>query len=196
MLLIAVLGCNTVCPPSPKEKIYSDYQSYMEEALQYCKSRNLNTSFFFLADLSVHSGIKRLYLCDFSEKKIAERYMVSHGCGSHFWKMDNSRENAEISNEPESHCSSVGKYIIGNKGVSEWGIKINYQLAGMDKTNSNASKRNIVLHSWNAVPENEVYPDGVPEGWGCPAVSNHSLKKMIKNIESEEKRTLLWLIRS
>ncbi len=121
--------------------------------------------------------------------------MVSHGCGSHFWKMDFTKENPKISNEPESHCSSVGKYIIGNKGVSEWGIKVNYHLAGMDKTNSNASKRNVVLHSWNAVPENEVYPDGTPEGWGCPAVSNHSLKKMIKNIESEEKRTLLWVIK-
>ena len=178
-----------------KDKNYSDYKEYANKAFEYCKKNNLNTSYFFLADLSVHSGKKRLYVCDYSEQKITERFMVSHGCGSIFWSRDYSKENAKISNEKDSHCSSVGKYIIGEKGVSNWGIKVNYQLLGMDQTNSNASKREIVLHSWNAIPNNEVYPDGTPEGWGCPAVSNNSLREISDKITHSDKRILLWIIK-
>ena len=178
-----------------KDKNYSDYKAYTLSAFEYCKKNNLNDDYFFLIDLSVHSGKKRFYVCDFSKENITDRYMVSHGCGSLFWSKDYSKENAEISNEAESHCSSVGKYVIGKKGVSNWGIKVNYQLLGMDKTNSNASKRSIVLHSWNDIKDFEVYPDGVPEGWGCPAVSNQSMKEIIKKIDASPKRTLLWIVK-
>ena len=179
----------------PEDKTFSDYTKYHEDAIKYCKSNKLNTSFYFLIDLSVHSGIKRFYLCDFSKQKITDRYMVSHGCGSFFWSWDLSKSNANISNEKDSHCSSIGKYVIGKRGVSKWGIKINYLLHGMDSSNSNALKRNIVLHSWNDVSEKEIFPDGTPEGWGCPAVSNASLKIISNKIDSSEKAVLLWVIK-
>jgi hypothetical protein len=198
--IVVVLLLHFLLKPKPiikpiKDKNYADYTVYTKKAFEYCKKNNLNESYYFLVDLSVHSGKKRFYVCDFLKEKITDRYMVSHGCGSIFWSRDFSKENAEISNEVDSHCSSIGKYIIGKKGVSNWGIKVNYQLSGMDKTNSNASKRAIVLHSWNAINENEVYPDGVPEGWGCPAVSNNSLKEIIKKIDASPKRILLWIIK-
>ena len=186
-------------PKSVEEKIkvknYTDYTVYTNKAMEYCQKNNLNDKYFFLVDLSIHSGKKRFYVCDFTKEKITDRYMVSHGCGSIFWSRDWTKENAEISNEIESYCSSVGKYIIGKKGVSRFGIKINYLLYGMDKTNSNACKRSIVLHSWNAIKDDEVYPDGIAEGQGCPAVSNNSFKEIIKKIESSQKRTLLWIIK-
>lgn len=198
--IVVVLSLYYLIKPRPivhpiKDKNYSDYIAYTASAFEYCKKNNLNESYFFLIDLSVHSGKKRFYVCDFSKEKITDRYMVSHGCGLLFWSKDYSKENAEISNESDSHCSSVGKYIIGKKGVSSWGIKVNYQLSGMDKTNSNASKRSIVLHSWNAIKDDEVYPDGIAEGWGCPAVSNNSMKEIMKKIDSSPKRTLLWIIK-
>jgi hypothetical protein len=197
---VVVLSLSFLLKPKPivritKDKNFTDYSEYTNKALAYCQKNNLNDTYFFLVDLSVHSGKKRFYVCDFSTQKITDRYMVSHGCGAVFWSKDYSKENAEISNEANSHCSSVGKYIIGKRGVSSWGIKVNYQLYGMDKTNSNASKRSIVLHSWNAIKDDEVYPDGAPEGWGCPSVSNNSMKEIIKKIESSQKRTLLWIIK-
>jgi len=179
----------------PVDNTYSDYSKYHKEALEYCKSRKLNTSIYFLIDLSVHSGIKRFYLCDFSKQKITDSYMVSHGCGSFFWSWDLSKNNANISNEKDSHCSSTGKYVIGKRGVSSWGIKINYLLHGMDSSNSNALKRNIVLHSWDAISDEEIFPDGTPEGWGCPAVSNESLKRISAIIDSSKKPVLLWVIK-
>ena len=179
----------------PVVKTYSDYNNYHQEAIKYCKSKKLDTSFYFLIDLSIHSGSKRFYLCDFSKQKFTDKYIVSHGCGSSFWSWDLSKTNAKISNENDSHCSSIGKYIIGKRGLSQWGIKINYLLHGMDSSNSNALKRNIVLHSWNAVSEKETFPDGTPEGWGCPAVSNESLKRISAKIDTSKKPILLWVIK-
>jgi len=112
-----------------------------------------------------------------------------------FWSFDLSKTNAKISNEKDSHCSSTGKYIVGKRGISQWGIKINYLLHGMDSSNSNALKRNIVLHSWDAISEEEMFPNGTPEGWGCPAVSNTSLKRISAIIDFSKKPVLLWVIK-
>lgn len=200
-LIVAILCvvCNAKCFQKkdipPGDKTFSDYTKYHEEALKYCKSNKLNSSFYFLIDLSIHSGIKRFYLCDFSKQKITEKFMVSHGCGSFFWSLDLSKSDPKISNEKDSHCSSTGKYIVGKRGISQWGIKINYLLHGMDSSNSNALKRNIVLHSWDAISEEEMFPNGTPEGWGCPAVSNISLKRISAIIDSSKKPVLLWVIK-
>jgi hypothetical protein len=75
------------------------------------------------------------------------------------------------------------------------GIKVNYLLQGKEKTNSNAVNRAIVLHSWEAISNDEIYPEGAPEGWGCPAVSNESMKE-IDEILKRNKNLLMWIIKS
>ena len=172
-----------------------DYNHYFQEAKQYCKNNNLNQEKFILIDLGVHSGLKRFFVYDFQQKKILKSYIVSHGCGDNPWGKTSSKENAPVSNEFDSHSSSLGKYVIADRGVSQWGIKVNYLLKGKEKTNSNAVKRAIVLHSWEAVPDEEVYPEGTPEGWGCPAVSNESMKE-IDEILKQNKNVLMWIIKS
>jgi len=172
-----------------------DYTSYFNEAQQYCDENNLNQKLFFLIDLGIHSGLKRFFIYDLKNKKLLQSFLVSHGCGNSAWGATYTKENAEISNQVDSHCSSIGKYIVLNRGVSQWGIKVNYLLDGKDETNSNAMKRAIVLHSWEEVPDNEVYPYGTPEGWGCPAVSNESMI-VIDSILQKNKKVLFWIIKS
>lgn len=187
LLTILFLSCQK---ETPRLEIKSkDYASYIKEAKAYCKKYNLNQSKFILIDLDLHSGLKRFFVYDFKKENITKSYMVSHGCGDHMWSWTSSKEKAPISNEPDSHCSSIGKYVISSRGVSQWGIKVNYLLIGKDKTNSNAVKRAIVLHSW----EKKVYPKGTPEGWGCPAVSNESMKE-IDVLLKENKNMLMWVI--
>ena len=172
-----------------------DYTTYYKEANEYCKNNNLNQNQFILIDLGVHSGLKRFFVYDFHKDKVSKSYMVSHGCGDNNWSGTSSKENAPLSNEFDSHCSSLGKYVVLDRGVSQWGIKVNYILQGKDKTNSNARKRAIVLHSWEAISTDEVYPEGTPEGWGCPAVSNESMKE-IDEILKQNKKVLMWIIKS
>jgi hypothetical protein len=171
-----------------------DYTLYYKEAQQYCKRNNLNQNKFFLIDLSIHSGLKRFFVYDFKENKIIKSYIVSHGCGDNNWGATMSKENAPISNEFDSHCSSTGKFVILDRGVSQWGIKVNYILQGKDKTNSHARSRSIVLHSWDAISSTEVYPKGTPEGWGCPAVSNDSMKEIDEMLKQNNK-VLMWIIK-
>ncbi|MCI9843187.1 murein L,D-transpeptidase catalytic domain-containing protein [Flavobacterium pectinovorum] len=178
-----------------KPRVEINYDNYYKEAQQYCKANNLNQDKFILIDLGVHSGLKRFFIYDFKDKKISKSYMVSHGCGANEWGRTSSKKDALISNEFDSHCSSLGKYVILDRGVSQWGIKVNYILKGKDKSNSNALKRSIVLHSWEAIPDEEVFPEGTPEGWGCPAVSNESMKE-IDELLKTNKKVLMWVIKS
>lgn len=172
-----------------------DYNKFYKEAQEYSKKNHLNLNKFILINLGLHSGLKRFFIYDFKKKKVVKSFMVSHGCGNNVWGQTYTKENASVSNEPDSHCSSLGKYVILKRGISQWGIKVNYLLQGKDKTNSNAINRAIVLHSWDEVPNNEVYPEGTPEGWGCPAVSNKSMEE-IDEVLKENKNILLWIIKS
>ncbi|MNQ61945.1 hypothetical protein D3C85_762700 [compost metagenome] len=186
----------SISSEKPRSEIKAlDYSEYFKEAKQYCKSNNLNQDKFILIDLGLHSGLKRFFVFDFKKNKVLNSYMVSHGCGDNQWGRTSSKEDVPVSNELDSHCSSIGKYVISDRGVSQWGIKVNYLLRGKEKTNSNAVNRAIVLHSWEAVSNDEVYPEGTPEGWGCPAVSNESMTEVDK-ILKQNKNVLMWIIKS
>lgn len=186
----------TISKVKPRNEIKEiDYSLYYKEAQQYCKKNNLNQEIFFLIDLGMHSGLKRFFIYDFKKNRVLKSFTVSHGCGDNKWGATVSKENAPISNEFDSHCSSTGKFVIMDRGVSEWGIKVNYILQGKEKSNSNAKNRAIVLHSWEAVSNNETYPEGTPEGWGCPAVSNESMKE-IDALLKQNKKVLMWIIKA
>jgi len=43
------------------------------------------------------------------------------------------------------------------------------------------------------VPDTELYPDGTPEGWGCPAVSNNQMKFIDELIKKSDTPLLLWI---
>lgn len=170
----------------------SSYYSKVLEAQNYCKINNFNLQFCILADMKRHSGLKRMFVFQFKDSSISHSFLVSHGCGNLPWGADLSKTKATFSNVPESHCSSLGKYKIGNRGVSQWGIRVKYLLHGLDKTNSNALKRFIVLHSWEAVSHKNTYPKGTPEGWGCPAVSNKSMQVLDSIMKASHKPVLFW----
>ena len=164
-----------------------------QKALSFCQSNSMNIDYCVLVDMSIHSGKKRLFLFDFKSNQVIDSALVSHGCGNNPWGSDDSKVNPTFSNINGSHQASLGKFKIGKRGYSNWGIHINYKLHGLDVTNSNAYKRLIVLHSWKEVGDQEVYPNGTPEGWGCPAVSNQFMTKLDKKLKVSDKPVLLWV---
>ena len=194
--LSILIACNpsTNKVVSAKEIPIEQYNLKITQAIDYCKRNHLNTDFFILIDLNRHSGLKRFYVWNFNQKQISESYLVSHGCGNAPWESDKTKENPKFSNIDKSHCSSIGKYIIGERGVSIYGIKIKYLLHGQDSTNCNATKRDIVFHSWDKVTDDEIYPNGTLEGWGCPAISNKAMLVLDKKIKASQKKILMWII--
>lgn len=164
-----------------------------KEALLFCKTKKFNTDFCLLIDMSLHSGVKRFIVWDFKKNKISNSFLVGHGCGNNPWNNDYSKDSPKFSNIDGSHCSSLGKYKIGKRAHSDWGVKVKYFLHGLESTNSNAYKRFIVFHSWEVVSDDDVYPNGTPEGWGCPTISNNSFKIIDPILKSSSKPVLMWI---
>lgn len=167
-------------------------KSKVEEAFEFSKVQNLDTGICIFINMSEHSGKKRMFLYDFAADTIIIAGLVSHGCGKSAWSEDETKNAPVFSNLHESHCSSLGKYKIGNRGWSNWGIHVNYKLHGLEETNSNAFDRQIVLHSWGAVTNEEIFPMGTSEGYGCPAVSNDVMKVLDKHLKTK-KNVLMWI---
>lgn len=164
-----------------------------EEAYVFCKSKKMNTDFCILIDMSLHSGLNRFIIWNFKEQKISNKYLVGHGCGGNSWSSDESKDNPQFSNEDGSHLSALGKYQLGERGRSDWGINVKYLMHGLEKTNNNALQRFIVFHSWDLMSDKEVYPKGSPEGWGCPTISNNAMKEIDSIIQNSEKPLLMWI---
>lgn len=190
-LLISLYSCKLKESNKNIEKIKPNLK--ITEALQFCTTNNMNTNFCILVDMGTHSGIERLVVWDFKKDSLLKVGLVSHGCGTKPWSSDFTKDSPKFSNVPESHLSSVGKYVIGNREWSNWGIHVKYWLKGLEETNNNAEKRVIVLHGWEKVEDKATYPDGTPEGWGCPAVSNNMMKFIDKQLKVAKKPVLLWI---
>ncbi|MES2591005.1 MAG: murein L,D-transpeptidase catalytic domain family protein [Bacteroidota bacterium] len=164
-----------------------------DEALMYCKANKLNTDFCILIDMSLHSGVNRFFVWDFEKDTIINRFVVGHGCCDKPWSSDLSKDNPTFSNKDGSHCSALGKYKLGDRGYSDWGINVKYLMHGLEPTNNNALARTIVFHSWDMVSDKEVYPDGTPEGWGCPTISNNNMLIIDPKLKSAQKPVLMWI---
>lgn len=186
-LLFGLISCMASSDNDVSDKS-KNYTAKHTEALAFCKKKQYCEDYYFLVDLSVHSGKKRFYVYDFKQKKITDRNLVTHGACDALENNDTKYEKAKFSNKNDSHCSSVGKYKVGKRDYSSWGINVKYWLDGLEDTNSNARDRVVVLHSWEAVANAEIYPQYTPLSWGCPAVSDALWKSWIQNCKRQVSR--------
>lgn len=194
LLAVILLGCNTIGSQPEIAVAKKDYRPFHNEARAYCKAQNFNEDYYFLIDLSVHSGKNRFFIYDFKTDKISDENLVTHGSCDQFEANDTKWEKAKFSNRNNSHCSSKGKYRIGNRDYSSWGIKVKYWLHGLETSNANAEARVVVLHSWDAVENEEIYPEYSPLSWGCPAVSDPFMGLLDAKLKLTRKPVLLWII--
>lgn len=192
-----LIGCNNpiqkkVATEKPAINIESA-RTKARQAFVFCKAQNFNIDFCILIDMSLHSGVKRFIVWDFKKDSVLNSFLVGHGCCENSWNNDFSKEKPKFSNTDGSHCSSLGKYKIGERAYSDWGVNIKYVLHGLESTNSNALKRFVVFHSWEVVSDEEIYPNGTPEGWGCPTISNKSFRIIDPLLKSSSKPVLMWI---
>lgn len=191
VMILSFLCCNNA---ENNVEASKDYSKIHTEALAFCQKEGFDENYYFLVDLSIHSGKSRFFIYDFKTKKVVDKNLVTHGSCDQFEENPTKWEKVRFDNRVDSHCSMKGKYKIGNRDYSSWGINVKYWLHGLEESNKNAVKRVVVLHSWNAVKNNEVYPKFAPLSWGCPAVSNEFMEKLDTRLQKSEKPVLLWIV--
>jgi hypothetical protein len=191
LLLFCFLCCNSTVK---KSEVSKNYTLIHNEAAAFCEEKSYNEDFYFLIDLSLHSGKNRFFVYDLKSNKIIDKNIVTHGSCDQFEDNPQKWEKAKFDSRIDSHCSMKGKYKIGKRDYSSWGINVKYWLHGLEKSNETAVKRVVVLHSWNAVANKEIYPKNAPLSWGCPAVSDQFMKKLDEMLQKSDKPVLLWIV--
>jgi hypothetical protein len=148
--------------------------------------RKYNTKIAFLVDMKIKSGKNRFFVYDLQNNKILDQGLVAHGCGSE----TGIKGDLKFSNEPNSNCTSLGRYSVEKSYVGIFGKA--FRLNGLDETNSNALKRSIVLHQYSAVPyeEQDYY---IAKSHGCPMVNEVFFKRLEKVIESSDSKIILYV---
>lgn len=169
-----------------KARFYGRLRQRAASLLQYARAHQYNTHWGFCVDMAESSGRNRFHVIDFSGDSVWASGLVTHGSGS-----DRPGGRLYFSNQPNSHCTSLGRYAIGLSYQGDFGLA--YKLKGLDSTNSKAMERFVVLHAHDCVPEREVYPSDICLSFGCPTVSPAFLQKIKPILASSQQPVLLWI---
>lgn len=174
---------NSSLKPS-EGKVHAKMQVKANGLKAYALQNGFNTYRCFMIDMSVPSGRQRFFIYNFTTGRVDKAGLVTHGEGS-------IAVGGELyfSNIPGSNCTSLGKYKIGSAYHGRFGLA--YKLHGLDKTNSKAFERFVVLHGHSCVPASEVYPLTICPSLGCPTVAPIFLKKLAGYIDASGKPILL-----
>ncbi len=162
------------------DKQLSEVKKYISNNPEF----NNETAFFI--DMKIHSGKNRFFIYDLKSNKLIDEGLVAHGLGS-----ETETQNVlKFSNTNNSLCTSLGKYSIGNWYVGKFGKA--YKLFGLDKTNSNAFVRNIVLHKYYDVPYYEQEKK-ICNSLGCPMVNEKFYGRIEKIIDASKTKIILTI---
>lgn len=155
------------------EKAYKGYLN-LRNAGKLSKSKEILT----VVDFAQSSTKKRMWVLDLKTKKVLINDYVAHGQGS------GSEYATVFSNTQDSHQSSIGFYVTGEIYTGEHGASL--RLHGMDNGyNSAAYDRAIVIHGADYVWTDMIQSQHrLGRSWGCPAVSNQVVKKLINVVHS------------
>ncbi|MET0462394.1 MAG: murein L,D-transpeptidase catalytic domain-containing protein [Chitinophagaceae bacterium] len=148
-------------------------------------SKGYSAEYALMINLGMRSGKRRFFIIDLKNKKILQAGLVAHGKGKEHFTL-----NRTYSNKNGSSCSSLGLYKIGSSYSGSFGKS--FRLIGLEKTNSNALSRSIVLHSMGCIPDEESdYP--ICQSEGCPSVSPTFLQVLSQVINASKEPILLWM---
>jgi hypothetical protein len=168
---------------SSKEKL----QNQINEVKRFVNSDSkYNTEIGFFIDMRIASGKNRFFIYDLKNNKLLDKGLVGHGSGSE----TGVPGKLKFSNTDNSLCTSLGKYSIGYSYQGTFGKA--YKLYGLDKTNSNAFDRNVVLHKYSKVPFEEQETD-ICNSYGCPMVNERFFGGIEKIIDNSKKKIILTI---
>ena len=152
----------------------------------YAIQNDMSTDYCFLVDMSLPSGRNRFFIYDLKKNTVINSGLVSHGsCNETFLA------RPKFSNESKSGCSSLGKFKVAEFYTGKYGKW--FRLYGLDNCNSNAYKRAVVIHGYDCVPDEEIYPRVLCNSLGCVMVSYKFFDNISRLIRKSEKPIVLWI---
>lgn len=143
-----------------------------------------NSRYLTLVDFSFNKYYKRLFVLNMDDTVLEINSVASHGKNSEF------KENIKpkyFSNDFGSLKSSLGFYITGNQYERiRNGDNLSMCLFGLDsRYNSNACKRNIIMHYGFSLGKKQEYVTETKAGnaWGCVALPKTINTQIIQKIK-------------
>ena len=153
-----------------------DLDKRIVELNSYCRTKGYNTDYGILVDYGKHSFKKRFFIVDLNTGDIVMKCLCGHGRGG-----ESTIMKGDFSNVPGSYCSSLGHYRIGRERKMYKLPAMAFELDGLDKTNSNARSRSILLHKSFS-----------PMSLGCVTVPLSRYNKVAELIHSQSGDVILW----
>jgi hypothetical protein len=187
LLLLVSLNCNLTKKESIAEvKFEQRLEKEIKKIKEFIVQKPIyNSEIGFFVDMKIHSGQHRFFVYDYQTNKVIDKGLVAHGSGS-----ETGTTALNFSNIPNSSATSLGKYAIGTSYNGQFGKA--YKLYGLDKTNSKAFERFIVLHKYSQVPYEEQ-TDAICNSLGCPMVNAIFYSRLEKIIDASKKPILLTI---
>jgi len=182
ILLFLMFSCDSKSQDTVKQSISVDK---IEHVKNFIKGKKYNQELAIFINFRIPSNKFRFFIYDLKNNKILEKAIVAHGSGS----VVKGTNELTFSNTENSYQSSLGKYEIGSSYIGKFGKA--YRLKGLDKTNSNALKRAIVLHPYYCISDVET-KELACLGLGCPMLSPNFFKVAEKYIDASKKPIILY----
>jgi hypothetical protein len=133
-----------------------------------------NTGYITIIDYTRVSGKSRMWMVNTKTGDV-DALLVAHGSGS---DPNNTGTPTRFSNVPDSKMTSLGAYLVSEKfQSSEHGTAM--RLDGIEKSNSLARDRGILIHSAKYV-SNTLTKMGM--SWGCAAISLDWISKALSRL--------------
>jgi hypothetical protein len=152
----------------------------------FAAANGYSTKYCFLVDMSLPSGRNRFFVYDLEKGTVVKSALVAHGSCNETYLA-----RPRYSNSSKSGCSSVGKYSVGDFYRGKYGKS--FRLHGLDNSNSNAFSRAVVIHGYDCVPDEEIYPRVLCNSLGCVMVSYNFFDKISNYIQKTDKQIVLWV---
>lgn len=189
LLLIAALIFAIVKVTQRPSVDTADMGELSVEAETYALTHGLSTKYCFFVNYGVPSGTPRFYVWDFAKHDVIATARCMHGSG-----MANTASQPVFSNNVNSNCSSLGRFeVLRNEHGSR--LKHSFRMKGLDKENSNAYRRGLLIHSsrWVDQHKHKKYiPLHRPSCQGCVTISTKGMKYVESLVNGEPKNILLW----
>jgi hypothetical protein len=193
------------CELNPPKVVLEDFSAYSkdlytalnEPALDYkafetalkgfvklqLEDKILNTDYLTVIDMSRSANESRFFVINLSAKRVEHKSVVAHGrnSGGEFAR--------HFSNEEGSFKTSLGFYRTAETYRGKHGLSL--RLDGLEKSNSNARQRAIVIHAADYVSQNFIEKFGrLGRSLGCPSLPKEGYDQIVETIKEG---TLLFI---